>query len=55
LNPIASRITIKTPIGLGRTYHVSSFAKEGVIDEAAKPKNAPATTTATIGEATARK
>jgi hypothetical protein len=55
LNPIASRITIKTPIGLGRTYHVSTFAKEGDVDEAAKPKNAPATATTTIGEATTRK
>jgi hypothetical protein len=39
--------------GLGRTYHVSAFAKEGVADAAAKPKDAPATAAAAIGEAIA--
>ena len=47
-----SRITFKTPTGLGRTYPVSAFAKEGAADAAAKPKDAPATAATTIGEAT---
>ncbi|KAG0535975.1 hypothetical protein BDA96_03G024200 [Sorghum bicolor] len=35
-----SKITFKTPTGLGRTFPVSAFAKEG--DAAAKPKDASA-------------
>ncbi|CAD6240389.1 unnamed protein product [Miscanthus lutarioriparius] len=42
-----SNITFKTPTGLGRTFPVSAFAKEGAADAgagdaAAKPKDAPA-------------
>jgi hypothetical protein len=50
-----SRITFKTPTGLGRTYPVSAFAKEGATDTEAKPKDAPATTVAANGEAAASK
>ena len=52
-----SNITFKTPTGLGRTFPVSAFAKEGADADAgaaaAKPKNAPAPVAA--GKAAASK
>ena len=53
----AAKITFKTPTGLGRTFPVSAFAKEGADADAgaaaAKPKNAPAPVAA--GKAAASK
>jgi hypothetical protein len=51
-----SKITFKTPTGLGRTYPVSAFAKEGAGDDGAAAKHkddAPAPTAA--GKAAASK
>jgi hypothetical protein len=48
-----AKITFKTPTGLGRTFPVSAFAKEGAGAAAAKPKDAPAPVAA--GKAAASK